>query len=82
MCLLPSILKKGKPFSPSLLMKRPRAVIILLSFMTSFLQDGWAMLRIVSTFTRVGFNASMSDHEVRRNSKGTPKTHLVELSFH
>jgi hypothetical protein len=33
-------LKKGKPFSPSLLMKWPRAAIIPVSFMTFFLLDG------------------------------------------
>jgi hypothetical protein len=35
-------LKKGKPFSPSLLMKQPRAAIMPVSFMTSFLMDGLA----------------------------------------
>jgi hypothetical protein len=43
-------LKKGKPISPSLLMKRPRAAIIHVSFMTSFLLDDLAILRIASTF--------------------------------
>jgi hypothetical protein len=33
-----------------LLMKRPRAAIIPVSFMTSFLLDGLAILRISSTF--------------------------------
>jgi hypothetical protein len=43
-------LKKGKPLSPSFLMKRPRAAIIPVSFMTSFLLDHLAILRIASTF--------------------------------
>jgi hypothetical protein len=36
-----------------LLMKRHRAAIIPVSFMTSFLLDGLAMLRIASTFAEL-----------------------------
>jgi hypothetical protein len=50
---------KGKLFLPSLLMKRPRAAIIHVSFMTSFLLDGLAMLHIASTF---------ADHEAQEQS--------------
>jgi hypothetical protein len=74
--------KKGKLFSSSFLMKRPRAAIIHVSFMTSFLLDGLAILRIASTF--VGF-ASMPrcpTIKPRSNPEGTPNTHLVGLSFH
>jgi hypothetical protein len=36
-----------------LLIKRPRAAIIPVSFMMSFLLDGLAILHIASTFTRL-----------------------------
>jgi hypothetical protein len=38
-------LKKGRPFSPSLLIKRPRATIISVSFMTSFDKVKWPFLQ-------------------------------------
>jgi hypothetical protein len=46
-------LKKGRPFSPSLLIKRPRAAIIPVSFMTSFFPVGQFILWMASTL--VGF---------------------------
>jgi hypothetical protein len=75
-------LKKGKPFWPSLLMKRSRAAIIPVSFMMSFLQDGLAMLHIASTFTGLASMPQCPTMKPRRNPEGTPKKHLVGLSFH
>jgi hypothetical protein len=76
-------LKKGKPFSPSLLMKRPRAAIMSVSFMMSFLLDGLAILRIASTFRWVGFNASVPDHEAQEQPGGDTEDTLcwVELTM-
>jgi hypothetical protein len=66
----------------SLLMKRPRVAIIPVSFMTSFLLDGLAILQIASTFAGLASMPRCLTMKPRRNSEGTPKTHLVGLSFH
>jgi hypothetical protein len=74
-------LKKGRPFSPSLLIKRPRAAIIPVSFMTSFFPVGRFILRMASTL--VGF-ASMTrwlTMKPRSLPEGTPKMHFSGLSF-
>jgi hypothetical protein len=65
-----------------LLMKRPRAAIIPVSFMTSFLFDGLAILRIASTFAGLASMPQCPTMKPRSNPEGTPKTHLVGLSFH
>jgi hypothetical protein len=75
-------LKKGKPFSPSLLMKRPGAAIIPVSFMTSFLLDGLAILRISSTFAGLASMPQCLTMKPKSTPEGTPKTHFVGLSFH
>jgi hypothetical protein len=45
-------LKKGSPFSPMLLINRPRAAIILVRFMSSFVPVGRFILRMASTLVR------------------------------
>jgi hypothetical protein len=50
-----SSLKKGRPFSPSLLMKRPKVAIMRVSFMTSFFPVGLLILWMASTL--VGFSS-------------------------
>jgi hypothetical protein len=77
-------LKKGKPFSPSLLMKRPRATII--PFFTK-LHDvflvGWlGHLADSVDLRRVGLMPRCPTMKPRSNLEGTPKTHFVGLSFH
>jgi hypothetical protein len=65
-----------------LLMKRPRATIILVSFMTSSLLDGLAMLHITLTFAGLASMPQCLTIKPSSNPEGTPKTHLVGLSFH
>jgi hypothetical protein len=50
--------------------------------MTSFLFDGLAMLRIASTFAGLASMSRCPTMKPRNNPEGTPKTHLVRLSFH
>jgi hypothetical protein len=63
-------------------MKRPRAAIIPVSFMTSFLLDGLSILRISSTFAGLASMPQYPNMKPRSNPEVTPKTHLVGLSFH
>jgi hypothetical protein len=74
-------LKKGKPFSSSLLMKRPRAAIIHVSFMMSFLLDGLAIMRIASTFAGFASMPRCPTMKPRSNPERTPKTHLFYWNF-
>jgi hypothetical protein len=62
-------------------MKRPRATIIPVIFMTSFLQDGLTTLCIASTFTGVGFNASVFDHEAQEKSRGYTEDALGQIEL-
>jgi hypothetical protein len=76
-----SSLKKGRPFSLSLLMKRPRAAIMPVSFMPSFFPVGLFIRRMASTL--VGF-ASMPQwltSKPRSMPDRMPKTHFSGLSF-
>jgi hypothetical protein len=74
-------LRKGRPFSPSLLIKRPKATIIPVSFMTSFFPVGRFILRMASTL--VGFASMLQWLTMKPRSlpEGTPKTHFSGLSF-
>jgi hypothetical protein len=59
-------LKKGKPFSPSLLMKRPHHSCELHDV---FLVGWLGHVAYSVDLCRVGFNASMPDHEAQEQSR-------------
>jgi hypothetical protein len=67
---------------PRLMMKQPRAAIIPVSFMMSFLLDGLAIFHIASTFAGLALMPRCPTIKPSNNPEGTPKMHLVGLGFH
>ena len=75
-------LKKGSPCSPSLEINRLRAAMQPVSFCTSLMLAGACMFVMADIFSGL---ASMPRWLMMNPSslpEGTPKTHLVWLSFH
>jgi hypothetical protein len=74
-------LKKGRPFFPSLLTKRPRAAIMPVSFMMSFFPIGQFILWMASTLAGFVSMPRWLTMKPRSLPDGTPKTHFSGLSF-
>ena len=75
-------LKKGSPHSPSIKMNRLRAAMQPVSFCTSLMLAGACMFVMAEIFSGL---ASMPQRLMMNPSnlpEGTPKIHLVGLSFH
>ena len=75
-------LKKGRPVSPSQLMNLLKAAMHPVSFIRSFLLLGGFMNLMALTLVGLASIPRLLTMKPSSFSNGTPKTHLVELSFH
>ena len=75
-------LKKDRPLLPSRLMNRLKAAMHPLSFIRSFLHLGGFMNLIALIFAGLALIPRLLKMKPSSLPAGTPKTHLVGLSFH
>jgi hypothetical protein len=74
-------LKKGRPFSPRLLIKRPSIAIIPVGFITSFSPVGQFILRMVSTLVGFASRPRWITMKPKSLPDGTPKMHFSGFPY-